>query len=166
MTKRFQKAYDSLVRAFFEDTLAKGTCIACACGNIIFDAVGERVTAEDMIAEDKDMARCEKRDRAFELWGNKRNMRQGLWKAEPQFEGVINEAGYTTEEFAAIENAFEGNTRIPYHMYRIIAEKEVLEDQYRGLCAVVDVLLELDKDSGSPDELKQKFREHPKLATA
>ena len=40
MTARFKFAYDALCEAFFNGTLAKGTCMACACGNIVAKAAG------------------------------------------------------------------------------------------------------------------------------
>lgn len=43
MTERFQKAYDALVNAFFDGTLAKGTCKACAVGNIVGAACGATI---------------------------------------------------------------------------------------------------------------------------
>jgi hypothetical protein len=43
MTQRFEKAYNALYNAFMNDTLAKGTCIACAVGNIVADAMGAKV---------------------------------------------------------------------------------------------------------------------------
>lgn len=161
MTERFKKAYDSLVRAFFEGTLAKGTCAACACGNIICDAIGEPMTKSEVLNNFSNRgASC------FSLWGTKRqyNFAQHKYLAKREFENEVNVAGYTTSEFAQIENAFEKNTVIIYHEYHVKEEQDILEDQYKGLCAVVDVLMKLDKEVESTQPYKQKFREHPKLA--
>lgn len=180
MTERFQKAYDSLVRAFFEGTLAKWTCTACACGNIILDAVGTPLTKEQFNDDlyrmsidslvDIDKVRIERATTLSEfsnnLWANKRVVSDGDYVALEPYKHEINAAGYTAEEFARIENAFENNTVIKIGRYPQFREESILEDQYKGLCAVVDVLLELDDEKEDPDELKQKFREHPKLATA
>lgn len=176
MTERFEKSYNSLVRAFFEGTLAKGTCTACACGNIIFDAIGNSGTPHNLAREiefnqsdnnyvgfDDVRART---SIALSLWASKREPRYGGYYVFDQYAYVVNEAGYTGAEFAKIENAFEGNTRIAYYQYNLHNEQEILEDQYKGLCAVVDVLIELDEANENPDELKAKFREHPKLVTA
>jgi len=49
MTQRFEKAYNALYNAFMNNTLAKGTCKACAVGNIVADAMGAKVySQEDM----------------------------------------------------------------------------------------------------------------------
>lgn len=176
--QRFQKAYNALVRAFFEGTLAKGTCLACACGNIIFDAIGDPVTKEELEQEIKwsndprGTSILDKSIRADELWGEKRRFceehgyqKTHKFEAFADFKDEINEAGYTAEEFAKIETAFERNTRIRFSEYPDCTEQEILEDQYVGLCAVVDVLMELEGGSEGGDRLKQKFREHPKLQT-
>lgn len=47
MTQRFQRAYDALVDAFFNGTLAKGTCAACAVGNIVGASIGVKVSRTD-----------------------------------------------------------------------------------------------------------------------
>lgn len=184
MTERFKKAYDALVRAYFEGTLAKYSCVACACGNIIFDAVGSPITKEqmkdliyftdatnsisqDLLLETTGRA-TDLMNKACSLWADKRS--QSSWDhkyvSKEKYLGVLNAAGYATEEFAEIENAFESNTSLHIHYYLKYSEQEILEDQYRGLCAVVDVLIKLDESKEDPDELKKKFREHPKLQVA
>jgi hypothetical protein len=45
MTQRFKNAIDALVYAFFNDTLAKGTCAACAVGNIVAHGWGKKVAS-------------------------------------------------------------------------------------------------------------------------
>lgn len=168
MTERFKKAYDSLVRAFFEGTLAKSTCTACACGNIIFDAIGEPVTREDLMNEvrRKYGESIPKRQRAIDLWATKRTPSgYGKFVAYDCCSKLVNAAGYTAKEFAEIETAFEQNTEIRYSLYDEVDEGEILEDQYKGLCAVVDVLMELDKMPQGGDAYKQEFRKHPKLVT-
>lgn len=178
MTERFQKAYNSLVRAFFEGTLAKFTCTACACGNIINDALGRPLTKE-MLQEEMNWLKSnfyvsdnpefdavrERFAQARLDWAEKRHGGTGKFIAKDYYKDEVNAAGYTAEEFAAIENAFEDNTVIKISSYHSFNEQMILEDQYNGLCAVVDVLLELDKEFESKDDLKQKFREHPKLMT-
>lgn len=165
MTERFKKSYDSLVRAFFEGTLAKGTCVACACGNIIFDAIGDPVTKEDVRLEMTMTSASPKVEYVGMVWSGKRvvDLSTFIFYALPQYENEVNAAGYTTAEFAQIENAFEASTVWPVLKYKELTEDIILEDQYRGLCAVVDVLMELDGMSQGAEEYKKKFRGHPKL---
>lgn len=175
MTERFQKAYNSLIRAFFEGTLAKGTCIACACGNIIFDAIDAHLTKEEF-SEELD-ARCSgyegtrssnnirRMEMAQKIWADKREAAfdKPRFQARKEFSTDLNVAGYTATDFAEIENAFEDTTRIFIDKYKKHSDKEILEDQYNGLCAVVDVLMKLDEIEEGKEEYKQKFREHPSL---
>jgi hypothetical protein len=174
MTERFNKAYNALVTAFFEGTLASGSCIACACGNIIFDAIGEPLTREVFQMEvskysphdyDGELVR-NLHHRAGFLWANMRSFHGGSCIIPAKgLEKHINESGYSVEEFVEIEKAFETNTKISISRYYNTPEQEILEDQYKGLCAVVDVLITLDEGKEDPDELKKKFRKHPKLVT-
>lgn len=160
MTERFKKAYDSLVRAFFEGTLAKGTCMACACGNIVADACGVFITKEEfdehikMVNKGSPLYDFPKYAEVFNLWIDGTTMCNGPG---------VPKTGYTEEEFRKIEIAFEYNTKIVFSSYSHYDEQEILEDQYNGLCAVVDVLIKLDKCKEDGTELKKKFREHPKL---
>jgi hypothetical protein len=171
-SERFTKAYDSLIQAFFAGTLAKGTCLGCACGNIIFSAIGTPVTQEDMVAcrAHRSAGQFSQKEKIANTgWGMKRvAIGDGLFRVTPvpRYAGEVNEAGYTVAEFARIENAFEQNTTIPFIYYSDDKEQAILEDQYKGLCAVVDVLLELEGEQTGGEELKAKFREHPKLAVA
>lgn len=173
-TERFDKAYSALVKAFFEGTLGKWTCAACACGNIIAEAEGCRLTSDEFkklcdyrSGGNKEIIK--KADYILSLWGNKREEdydmeeKQTVFIPLPEFIGQYNSAGYTTEEFVLIEEAFERNTKIPFHNYGGIDDKKILEDQYSGLVAVVDVLLKLDNITPE-DHYKNKFREHPALA--
>lgn len=177
MTERFKKAYDALVRAYFEGTLAKGSCIACACGNIIFNAIGEPLTKEifklevakyrTRFLDEYDVSVLKTfRDKAESLWSSKRNFSgASCIRPIPQFEHDVNESGYTVKEFTEIEEAFEMNTKLSISRYFCTFEQDILEDQYKGLCAVVDVLMKLDEQIEGADELKQEFRKHPKLTT-
>jgi hypothetical protein len=177
MTERFRKAYDSLIRAFFEGTLGKYTCVACACGNIIADALGDPVTPEKFkeilwyvesgYYNAESSSRATKASNLCRLahhrWSKKRIYASSGFKALKLYEKEVNAAGYTGEEFAEIENAFENSTHILTSSYCKYTEQQILEDQYNGLVAVVDVLIKLDEAKEDPDELKKKFREHPKL---
>ena len=164
MTERFKKAYDALVNAYFEGTLAKGSCLACACGNIIAAAAGIEFTEDDIFSRGENS--LELYGEVSRLWAEFRTLHNNIFVAKEGFENQMNAAGYTVEEFAKIENAFECTSKISFHEYTINSEQKILEDQYNGLCAVVDVLLALDEDKSSGEEYKAKFRQHPKLQTA
>lgn len=155
MTKRFNKAYNALVKAYFEGTLAKGSCTACAVGNMICDAQNFKIDL-------KTINNHSYRELDIVPWYD------AIW-TNSDHNKIIHKkvkelTGYNNEEIRQIERAFENNTRIGGKSYDRYTAQEILEDQYNGLCAVVDVLLELDglKDNGH----KAKFKEHPKYESS
>src|SRR5688572_25109377 len=103
-SERFTKAYDSLITAFYDGTLAKCTCLACACGNILLSALGIPPTREDLreaLSARKENELSKKERMAIDLWSHKRQQLYtpyGLYGALPEFVDKINTAGYTTEE--------------------------------------------------------------------
>lgn len=184
MTERFRKAYDSLVRAYFEGTLAKGTCVACAVGNIIADATGGTI-----IMQDANDPYCTTKNDFWNVLFASENGRQFTHDVEDgkithnytninvlipgiSVENITKSqkrlfelTGYSAKEMAQIEWAFEENTKLNWYMYPIYQEEVVLEDQYNGLSAVVDVMMDLDHMEIDP-KYNTKFREHPKLQIA
>lgn len=162
MTPRFEKAYNALVNAFFNGTLAKGTCTACAVGNIVADA------QEGIIKLEEDgLYSCSTTNRFWSylfMTGYDGTQSNNIDKLPSSSLELYRLTGYKAEELAKVEFAFETNTKIDYDRYCRYDEQSILEDQYKGLCAVVDVLLELDNLTN--DGHKEKFRTHPKLITA
>lgn len=158
MTQRFEKAYSALVNAYFNGTLVKGMCTACAVGNIVADAQGGVISVNNGI-------RCTTHSNFWgALFATHRDMQVNRISIYPQeADRLLSLTGYTAHELAEVEFAFETNTKIHVNMYEVVCEQFILQDQFNGLCAVVDVLLELDNitDNGH----KSKFREHPKLVT-
>lgn len=155
MTERFNKAYDALVKAYFEGTLAAGTCSACAVGNIV--AAGQGGTVEKFINYDHaPVYVCDSDNHFWSCF---------LLQAPDKYQDLYLKSitDYSWDELAEIESAFEHHTKIKYFFYHEHDEQKVLEDQFNGLCAVVDVMCKLD-GIDSPMEYKDKFREHPQLA--
>ena len=79
----------------------------------------------------------------------------------PHKEQEIEElTGYSWKEMAMVEYVFETNTQILFEDYHDFSEKEIMEDQFKGLMAVMDVLIELDRvEEGETykDNFKNKF---------
>lgn len=174
MTERFQKAYDALCEAFFEGTLAKGTCAACACGNIVAKAVGIKID----LANEKDIYSDKSiyNHPDFPSWASTRligieaigNYITSNYKfiPKPNWEKmyvskqIFELTGYTIPEMCAIETAFENTTKISIISYYKYSEEDKLQDQYNGLCAVFDVLCKLDNVDVN---YKDRLNRHPKL---
>jgi hypothetical protein len=159
-TERFNRAYDALVKAFFEGTLAAGHCRACAVGNIVAGGLGFKIEKSALEIH-----------AAYPttIWVKGVRESQGCGSLNQDWPGcsesvIIGITGYSFRELLDIEDAFEESSIIKVDEYKYRTEQEILEDQFNGLCAVVDVLLKLD--CISPDEkYNAKFREHPKLIT-
>jgi hypothetical protein len=146
MTQRFEKAYNALYNAFMNDTLAKDTCIACAVGNIVADAMAGKVyrnsdgvwkcTMDNKWWSDMFMTSFDgQRIKTIKEDPNVKNLRKRIY--------ILT--GYKWNELAKIEKAFENNTKISHLHYNEHTKKEIMEDQFNGLMAVMDVLIELDE---------------------
>lgn len=162
MTERFRKATDALYNAFFNGTLAKGTCTACAVGNIVCDAMGGKIFTDPDCGLFVSTV-------GNEFWGSffATNYRQQKIEYDRGVDLLLqNLTNYSLDELAQVENAFEKNTKINYLNYNNSSEQDILEDQYKGLCAVFDVLMELDGMDEAEAIHETKLRTHPKLQTA
>lgn len=156
MTQRFEKSYNALYNAFMNGTLGKGTCTACAIGNIVADAMGVEITRVNNNF---------KTEKNVTFWANMFFTSDGIqvimdnWDYH-EVDDLFNLTGYTVHELMKIEYAFETNTKICFIAYQEISEQEVMEDQFNGLMAVMDVLIELDKvEDGElyKESFKNKF---------
>ena len=176
MTTRFKNAYDALYKAFINGTLAKGSCSACAIGNIV--SAAQKGTIEIINNEVFSSTRSHFWSKIF-VTENKSKAPKMLFFIKDTVEQTINQGklddseiiflsgelkrltGYSANELAKVEYVFETASKIHYRQYPKCSERKILNDQFNGLMAVVDVLLELDnmKDEG----YKESFKAHPKL---
>jgi hypothetical protein len=126
MKPTFEKTVDILVKAYLNDTLEHGNCYACAVGNMVAAANGYTYNRDDFSLK----------------WSNER---MPVWidpvwlgyvdRHHRSFERAKSEAestGYTIDEIARIEEAFEYADRHGQD-----------RDGYNGLMAVVSVLAEI-----------------------
>ncbi len=146
MTQRFEKAYNALYNAFMNDTLASGTCSACAVGNIVADSMGGKV--EKLYTGE---FHC---DIDNEWWkhlfitsptGQTISKLKESGSVKYFRKKIFNLTGYRWYELAKVEYAFEKNTKIKNTYYDEHTEQEIMEDQFNGLMAVMDVLIKLDE---------------------
>lgn len=59
---------------------------------------------------------------------------------------IIKNTEFSIDELARIEYTFETNTHISFFNYIDHSKEEIKQDQLKGLTAVVNLLLEMDKD--------------------
>lgn len=162
MTTRFKNAIDALVHAFFNDTLAKGNCCACAIGNICAASIGAKVIRNDRFQS------------FFETIRDGYPVDNYSWKKlfftdaagiqhitcrpgdHPYALSIVKKTRYSIKQLAKVEAAFESSTKIDFMYYGLHSKEAIMQDQYKGLMAVVDVLCEIEgiKD---PAEYKQLF---------
>jgi len=163
MTPRFEKAYNALYNAFMNDTLAKGTCTACAVGNIVADAIGAKVYSQQDVSNSTIRFFCSDDNHWWREMFFTGNCGQRITKITENKEvkqyrkNILNLTGYTWRELARVEKVFEKTTKILYHQYCYFKPEEIMQDQFNGLMAVMDVLIELD-DVKEGEKYKNNFR--------
>ena len=132
MKTRFKNAIDKLVYAFFNDELRKGSCKACAVGNICDGKEDWMYVFMTGTCGMQEIKEC----------NYKNYLVLGSLIYKPKI--VIDETGYYWKELARVEKAFELNTKIRGSRYHNHTKQEIMQDQYNGLMAVVDVLCDIE----------------------
>jgi len=167
-SERFNRAYTALVNAYHNGTLAKGHCSACAVGNMV--ASSHRLMVPNPLELTYQTSILTKDDLdisdwkfLFETHNGYQSLSLGDTYNQEKGRLVIKETGYSVEELAKIEFAFEISTRISWRDYYISTEQQILEDQFNGLSAVLDVLLELDSITDEKNKLRSDLAAHPSL---
>lgn len=115
MTPRIQKAIDIFLDAINNGTLAKGTCVACAVGNLVAEGMRGSITKVDYVGGTSFSCSITNSNWA-ELFAT--NMYKQEVYPEEELEGDIRTLAYqniestdfTKEELMQIEFAFETNT--------------------------------------------------------
>ena len=161
MTQRVQKAIDIFLDAINNGTLAKGSCKACAVGNLVRVGYIEKYGTEpNGIVHNAWSSIFVTNSR-----GQTNKISIYLQNSE-SFCGVFNNPGdpktsvestdFTVEELAAIEYAFETNTKISHENYWLYTKEEIRKDQIKGLEAVVKVMLSFENSNESVEEVFTK----------
>ena len=146
MTQRTQESIDVFLDALNEGTLAKGTCTACAVGNLAAFGMGVKIKKFDGV---DNAFYCDKVNNINNYDWNKAfvtNFSTQMVNKENFDLPIFQYFKFTPLELSKIENAFERNTTIPIHHYYEHSKKVIRKDQIKGLEAVVKVMLELDKN--------------------
>lgn len=156
MTPRIEKAIDIFLDAINNGTLAKGTCSACAVGNLVAAGIGIKASIGYMWNGNG-------------YWGdifltsdNSQRIRKKEVMTEQDWNRALSNVqatDFSINELAAIEFAFETNTLIEYDEYCNFSKEQVRADQIKGLAAVVKVMLEFDNCKDSVNEVFTKRAE-------
>lgn len=138
----FHYTVNVLVKAYLNETLEHGVCTACAVGNIIADSVKAKVIKDHGV------------------WVRNGALVQPIWddvflseipgeqKINPEnYKGwakrQIDTTGYTWQELAKIEYAFELHNCLIDYPNDEQEEKQISDAMFNGLMAVVDVLADI-----------------------
>lgn len=135
-TERFERAIAALVKGFFNGTLVKGHCAACAVGNIVAAGIGCEVEIS------KNAINTDWMNVFVTLHGDGQILHPKDYFGNAK--RLIDSTFYSWQELARVENAFEKATVIHVDDYKKHTADEILNDQYRGLMAVVDVLCDIE----------------------
>jgi hypothetical protein len=145
MTERVQKAIDIFLDAINNGTLAKGTCQACAVGNLVAHGKGGIIRCFNYAGRIR--FAC---DIDNEEWGNAFVTMDGQQKTWPKYFDnpkvieSVQATDFTMNELMQIEYAFECNTKISHFYYNESSPEAIRKDQINGLAAVVRIMLSFD----------------------
>ncbi len=164
MTKRFKNAMKALIGAFFEGTLAKGTCRACAVSNIVANSYGIKARLDrSVVCEGIDVSEWNSLFITMEKTDGTsvQEIRNGDKDSIYLALKLIEKSGYSEKELALIEFIFENNAILRFEDYPKYTKNKLMEDQYKGLCSVVDVLCQLE--GYDSQEYKKMFEYTPEF---
>ena len=163
MEKRIEKAIDIFLDAINKGTLAKGTCTACAVGNLVADGLNAKITKGTDFMGDVSFD-CNKNNESWADLFCSGILNQSIHKDMLDDEDVIlniEATDFTWQELAEIEMAFESDTFISEHLYGKLPKKEIRADQIKGLEAVVKVMLTFNNDTET--DVKEVFTKRAEL---
>src|SRR6186713_2209173 len=150
-SERFNRAIAGLIAGFFEGNLAKGDCGACAVGNIVAHCYGKKA----FLSELDDFTFNSHWGKVFKTIAEYGQFIDIDYYRDEAKEN-IDVTGYSIRELAKVEKVFEENTEIDFTEYHKHSKDEIMQDQYNGLMAVVEVLCQIEGIE-NPKEYKDMF---------
>lgn len=152
----YYETVDVLLDAYLNQKLEFGDCGACAVGNICRKAsIKTKIPnyywrylfcTDSTFTQVKNMWNC------LEYTDNRQ-----------QGEKLIAQTGYTIEELAKIEYAFETSLGFNLDLKYNLLEDDPKKAQYIGLCAVLDVLKEIHEKEDNQEEQEKLTKVYEKV---
>jgi len=145
MTQRVKDAIDVFLDAINNGTLAKGSCTACAVGNLVAHGMGGTISTDG-----RGYVNCDVNNFAWGYYFSTSNGSQKVVNPnfeEPDLVECINATSFSLEEIMAIEYAFETNTSIYHTEYFKVNKELIKQDQIKGLEAVIETMLAFENDT-------------------
>ncbi len=161
MTQRVMEAIDVFLDAINEGSLAKGSCVACAVGNLVAHGLGGKVTIHSGWASfEHPWSGFLDNSRWSDAFCTYNTGRQKVNKDALLRSSVIRNieaTDFTAEELIQIEHAFETNTKISLQSYYRHTLQQIREDQINGLAAFVKVMLTFEDSALATDEMVKEI---------
>lgn len=157
MEQRISNAIDVFLDAINNGTLAKGSCAACAVGNLICKAKNIELTTKLLKSFNTNTGY-----KSYADFSKKTNF-PNKWYFNSVMGCLVDsfDTEFTGQELGLIEIAFEDNTYILGSRYYLYSKKEIRADQIKGLEAVVKVMLTFNNDTET--DVKEVFTNKAKL---
>lgn len=140
MTNRVEKAINIFLDAINNGTLAKGTCTACAVGNLVANGLNHKIELTEIGLSKNSMWSKVFYTNSFGKQLYRPEELLGLVKKN------IDATDFSVQELMEIEHVFEINTKINWEKYSNYSKNEIKQDQIKGLEAVIKVILEFEED--------------------
>lgn len=140
MTQRISKAIDIFLDAVNNGTLAKGSCVACAVGNLVAHGMGGEITHQNIFKCSVDNTSWSD---AFYTADFEQTVHDRAFDKELVVKN-IEATDFNIEELMAIEYAFETNSLIHFDEYEFLSAETIRADQIRGLEAVINAMMGFD----------------------
>lgn len=148
--EKFHRTVSILVKAYLNDTLAHGACTACAVGNLVAENLNLKISNSLNWLDSKGQSICTYWDNVFMTPDGLQRINPYSYRGEAKKQ--IDATGYTWQELARIEFAFESAPGFT---------SKKMDDEvwmFNGLMAVVDVLCEIHgMDDVAKKETKALF---------
>ena len=148
MTNRIEKAIDIFLDAVNNGTLAKGSCVACAVGNLVTHGMNGTISKTKSKFGDYDVFESNVESScwssAFVTTEGKQSVYINCFN-NPNVTSNVEATDFTILELAQIEFAFEANTEMDYRDYHLATPEEIRADQIKGLEAVINVMMKFDE---------------------
>lgn len=140
---RIEKAINIFLDAINKGVLAKGSCKACAVGNLVASGLGGTVKINYLNFS------CDKiNDAWYILFSTNKSGHQFFCEANIKNNKVlrnIEATDFTLKELMKIEHVFETNTKILFEDYLKHTKKKIREDQIAGLSAMIETMMSFEE---------------------
>lgn len=146
----FTRTVEVLVNAYNNNMLIHGDCRACAVGNMVYGATGERTGGwYNILMPAKNSFLPITKEKCEDIYNNvvQHSTMYENWK---DYLSEINSTGYTLYELLAIEAAFESQTLLDE---RRLKDDPTVKNGMYGLRAVYDTLLKIHEVEVDVEEI-------------